>query len=63
MASSANGACFIKTSSLDGEKNLKKRQQPKDFDLLVPNTQQEASKALASLKGSTFTSEPNKNLH
>lgn len=37
LASSADGNCFIKTSSLDGEKNLKKRQLAKDFGNLLPN--------------------------
>ena len=32
LASSAEGdQAFIQTSSLDGEKNLKKRMKPKDF--------------------------------
>jgi len=33
MESSSEGACFIQTSSLDGEKNLKKRLRPKDLQL------------------------------
>lgn len=37
LATSNNGNCFIKTSSLDGEKNLKKRFQPLGFIKLVPN--------------------------
>jgi len=32
------GVCFIQTSSLDGEKNLKKRSKPKDLDKVVPNS-------------------------
>ena len=32
LTSSSGGDCFIKTSSLDGEKNLKKREQVKDLD-------------------------------
>ena len=31
-SSTEEGNCFIKTSSLDGEKNLKKRIQIKDLD-------------------------------
>jgi len=31
-SSAEEGTCFIKTSSLDGEKNLKKRIQIKDFE-------------------------------
>lgn len=33
IESSNDGACFIQTSSLDGEKNLKKRLKPKDLIL------------------------------
>jgi hypothetical protein len=33
MDTSSEGACFIQTSSLDGEKNLKKRLKPKDLNL------------------------------
>jgi P-type E1-E2 ATPase len=36
LSSSDNGDCFIKTSSLDGEKNLKKRVQPKDMGKIFP---------------------------
>jgi magnesium-transporting ATPase (P-type) len=38
LASSDNGLCFIQTSSLDGEKNLKKRMRPKDIDKYVLNS-------------------------
>lgn len=38
LASSHDGGfCFIQTSSLDGEKNLKKRSRPKDLDKHLPN--------------------------
>lgn len=33
LASSSEGQAFIQTSSLDGEKNLKKRLIPKDFNI------------------------------
>ena len=33
LTSSNDGDCFIKTSSLDGEKNLKKRVQAKDLNV------------------------------
>ncbi len=33
IETSNDGACFIQTSSLDGEKNLKKRLKPKDFKI------------------------------
>lgn len=38
LASSNNGVAFIQTSSLDGEKNLKKRAKPKDIDRYVLNS-------------------------
>lgn len=40
LLSSSNdgGVCFIQTSSLDGEKNLKKRSKPKDLERYVLNT-------------------------
>lgn len=37
IATSNKGDCFIKTSSLDGEKNLKKRFQIKGMDKIVAN--------------------------
>jgi len=38
LASSNQGVGFIQTSSLDGEKNLKKRFRPKDIDRYVLNS-------------------------
>lgn len=38
LASSNQGFCHIQTSSLDGEKNLKKRTRPKDIDKYILNT-------------------------
>ena len=38
LASSNEGVCYIQTSSLDGEKNLKKRSRPKDIEKYVLNT-------------------------
>ena len=38
LASSNEGVCFIQTSSLDGEKNLKKRSKPKDIEKYILNT-------------------------
>ena len=38
LASSNNGISYIQTSSLDGEKNLKKRTRPKDIDRYILNT-------------------------
>lgn len=35
LTSSNEGDCYIKTSSLDGEKNLKKRVILKDFDQII----------------------------
>ncbi len=37
-SSHEGGFTFIQTSSLDGEKNLKKRQKPKDLESQVLNT-------------------------
>lgn len=53
VSSSPEGDAFIKTSSLDGEKNLKKRIQPKDWNKKVPpgdNIDQAVSK-IAALNG------------
>jgi magnesium-transporting ATPase (P-type) len=36
-SSNAQGQCFINTSSMDGEKNLKKRNIPKDLDKIIAN--------------------------
>ena len=33
--SNEDGICYINTSSMDGEKNLKKRLVPKDLDKLI----------------------------
>lgn len=38
LASSNDGICFIQTSSLDGEKNLKKRMRPKGIERYILNT-------------------------
>jgi phospholipid-transporting ATPase len=38
LASSDKGNCAIQTSSLDGEKNLKKRSRPKDIEKYILNT-------------------------
>jgi P-type E1-E2 ATPase len=38
LASSNEGVCFIQTSSLDGEKNLKKRSRPKGIERYILNT-------------------------
>ena len=38
MASSApDAACYVQTSSLDGEKNLKVKRAPKNLDKLIPS--------------------------
>ena len=46
--SSNEGTCFIQTSSLDGEKNLKKRMKPKDFAVTPGLEHVVASKTLGS---------------
>ena len=38
LTSSNEGDCFIKTSSLDGEKNLKKRVQAENVDKIFGHT-------------------------
>ena len=62
-SSSPEGEAFIKTSSLDGEKNLKKRIVPKDLDKLVPSGDQErAIKNLLKMSGELFVQLPEKKL-
>jgi magnesium-transporting ATPase (P-type) len=39
VQSSLEGVAYIQTSSLDGEKNFKKRGIPKDFNKLLPDVQ------------------------
>ena len=64
LSTSNKGDCFIKTSSLDGEKNLKKRFQTKDFKNQVGNDDlQESMKEAFNLKGKLECGMPNKNLH
>lgn len=64
LATSNNGFCFIKTSSLDGEKNLKKRFQTKDFNKIVPNNNlEEAKKKTTSIEGFVECGNPDKDLH
>ena len=62
MTSSDDGGCFIKTSSLDGEKNLKKRIQVKGlkayFDVTNANLKQ-----YNGVKGHLEVEQPNKDLH
>ncbi|CDW77273.1 phospholipid-translocating p-type flippase family [Stylonychia lemnae] len=53
-SSSEGGQCFIQTSSLDGEKNLKKRLKPKDFLFKNQNEKDSARKDKQSLKGGKF---------
>lgn len=40
LASNNDGLAYIQTSSLDGEKNLKKRTRPQDIDKYILNTQE-----------------------
>ena len=64
IATSNKGDCFIKTSSLDGEKNLKKRFQTKDFKKYVVNDDFDAAtKQALDLKGTIECGDPDKNLH
>lgn len=40
ISSSNEGICYIQTSSLDGEKNLKKRSRPKHIEKYILNTKE-----------------------
>jgi phospholipid-translocating ATPase len=62
-SSAENGKSFIKTASLDGEKNLKTRKQVKDFDKLLGNGDAFKLEDLAALSGHCFVAQPDKNLH
>lgn len=57
VTSSLNGAAFIQTASLDGEKNLKLRNSFKD---LIPYNTPEK---LSTLKGKFSTDQPDGQLH
>jgi phospholipid-translocating ATPase len=62
LTSSAEEAnCFIKTSSLDGEKNLKKRIQIKDLDVHFPAEKKDAPK-FKSATGKIQIELPNREL-
>jgi len=62
LTSSSDGDCFIATGSLDGEKNLKKRVQPKDLKEHFPlNTTNEP--ILGLVQGELQCEPPNKDLH
>lgn len=64
LCSSNDGLAFIKTSSLDGEKNLKKRQQPKDLNNYIKNNIQSTSISdVMHIIGSIQCENPNKDLH
>ena len=62
LTSSNNGDAFIKTSSLDGEKNLKKREQPKDLGKYFPANTLDPQKFLDVTGGRVEIELPNKNL-
>lgn len=62
MTSSNEGDCFIKTSSLDGEKNLKKREQLKDLDKYFKKNDVDCPGYL-KVKGHLKIELPNKDLH
>ena len=62
LSSSSAGDCFIATSSLDGEKNLKKRVQSKKLDQYFPKDDYDA-KQLLTVKGEVQCEPPNKDLH
>lgn len=62
LTSSNDGDCFIKTSSLDGEKNLKKRVQSRGIKEHFPANTYEPRKLLA-IQGELQCEPPNKDLH
>jgi len=62
LGTSLEGGCFINTSSLDGEKNLKKRLKPKDF--ILPSAEdQEESAAKPSFTAECECELPNSELY
>ena len=65
LASSSDGVAFIQTSSLDGEKNLKKRLKPKDFNINLASEQidGEQPKELKTFKGTCDCDDPNAELY
>ena len=63
LSSSDNGDCFIKTSSLDGEKNLKKRVQPKDMGKVFPVNDLNVLPTFNKVTGHLEVEPPNKDLH
>ena len=73
LTSANDGDCFIKTSSIDGEKNLKKREQPKDLDKHFPKNEliDEQKREIKStiierylkIAGDISIELPNKDLH
>jgi P-type E1-E2 ATPase len=64
LSTSSAGEAFIKTSSLDGEKNLKKRVQARDFDKVVVNDDEDKSIEMICKINNNLEVEPaNKNLH
>jgi len=63
MASSTqDGTCYVETSSLDGEKNLKTKRVPKNFDKLVPSGGEFHPSDLLVV-GQVFAEPPNGNLY
>lgn len=61
LTSSNEGDCYIKTSSLDGEKNLKKRVIIKDFDKII-STNKLNLDTYGKLQGKITVEKPNKDL-
>ena len=56
-----DGTCFIQTSSLDGEKNLKKRKMPKDLDKLIQPGNKEPDQLI--FVGESFCEAPSADLY
>lgn len=60
-SSNTEGTCYIQTSSLDGEKNLKKRKIPKDLEQFVPQGEHEPD--LLTFAGECEAEEPSNDLY
>jgi len=60
LGSSNRGVCFIQTSSLDGEKNLKKRNAAKDFEL---SFDRESNRDACAFKARCSCDSPNAELY
>ena len=64
LASSASDAsCYVQTSSLDGEKNLKTKRAAKNIDKIIPSGQNSFDSAKFLVTAEVDTEAPNGNLY